>query len=1233
MTAFRYVWGLCAKLPTGLALFILCIQSLQAATFIARGSSWSYLDNGSDQGTAWQGPSFDDSSWQTGAAQLGYGDGDESTVVGFGSDSSRKHVTTYYRNSFEVSDPAQVHDLSLDLQRDDGAIVYINGIEVVRSNMPGGSVNSDTFASSAVGGSSESAFSSFDVNPSLLVAGINTVAVEIHQIGFSSSDTSFDLGLTYTESSGSELQAGSYLNADSSWRYLDDGSNQGTAWQTVGFDDGGWSTGSAQLGYGDGDESTVVSFGSNSSNKFITTWFRKNFDITDASRIVDIAVNLLADDGAVVYVNGIEVVRSNMPAGDINYNTQAVNTIGGGAESRYTSFALDSNLLQTGSNLIAVEVHQKSASSSDLSFNLSITGSETSLPPETEAPNVPESLIGLAVDSTRINLFWDASTDNGGGSVSGYKIYRDSSPIAIATVATTSYADIGLAESTEYRYTVSAYDNANPANESLQSEAFIVSTSAPDPSAPIAVDYLGAGSSWRYLDDGSDQGVAWRTLGFNDGSWLSGSGQLGYGDGDESTIVDFGPSSSNKYITTWFRQNFTVLDASRVIDTTIHLLADDGAIVYVNGTEVVRSNMPAGAINSSTLASSTVGGGAESRYTNYVLDPAVLVTGTNLIAVEVHQKSVGSSDISFDLSLSGTAYPGTSGEPVAVPLLTGFDTVDEVLWDDTAVRKVLHTFAFGGQALDAQIATWGAMRPDLAIVQMLTFEEHNLLLSPVGPQDYDRLDTRPGTLRGVGDFWSSSDPGNGVAPAARYTFINSSTVGVPSNTWMQAALSRGLNPFRQKVGLWETNDHLVAHRDHARKHQVIRHYDAIMSALALGKPYQDVLTEAATSAAIASQYGHRRSVYVDGECKCNEDFAREYFQLFFGILGEDNPSYHELTTIKNMAKVLTDMSDTADGTSILDTLIIGSERHFQGDLEMLNVTIGGSNALERIEELSDYAIEHPESLKALPVKIIEGLADDNMDADKIARVRSAWASMPEKNLLDFLRAYAISTLFHNENRVKYLSSIDRNMRLLNGITLTNEDNYLGVYGMNVYEKEDVQVFEPRHNVFGGQTGREAAESADVFLTNYNTITKIGQRLNVVTKERQGRSWEKDWAAVVSPSADGNYVIREVAEWLWNRFIGDGLKNFGLLERAHVYALLATQLDIAYLADIEDPDRIITTADLQVSPLIELVEDDLANRVLRLDDVDDVQRQLANRRMGQAINFIAGMPFIFAEEGR
>lgn len=173
--------------------------SVSSSTLVPEGSTWKYLDNGSNQGTSWRAPSFDDSSWASGAAELGYGDGGEATTVDSGPPGDF-HITTYFRHEFNVADPSLFTSLSLELQRDDGAIVYLNGNPVMSSNMPGGTVNFDTPASGVAGGGDETTFFSQSVDISNLVAGTNVLAVEVHQVSGTSSDISFDLRLRGTAS-------------------------------------------------------------------------------------------------------------------------------------------------------------------------------------------------------------------------------------------------------------------------------------------------------------------------------------------------------------------------------------------------------------------------------------------------------------------------------------------------------------------------------------------------------------------------------------------------------------------------------------------------------------------------------------------------------------------------------------------------------------------------------------------------------------------------------------------------------------------------------------------------------------------------------------------------------------------------------------------------------------------------------------------------------------------------
>ncbi len=336
---------------------------------ITKGSVWKYRDNGIFPGSTWKDSTFNDSIWTFKQGKFGYGDTARTTVV-FGPDSSNKYVTTYFRNKFAMSNTAGFDTLIFRILRDDGAVVYINGVEAFRSNMPTGTITDSTLALSAVNGADENTYFEFRV-PNTLINGINTIAVEVHQHTRNTDDMGFDMEVTAKRVPMAIVNFPVAKNAE--WSYLDDGTDQGTAWRASTFNDGNWNYGSGKLGYGD-PAATVLGFGPNSSNKYITYYFRKKFNVPSLSAISDsIIVSLLRDDGAVVYINGNQIFRSNMPdTGVINYLTWSSTTVDGADETRYFDFVLPKSVLVNGINTIAVEVHQRDGASSDLGFDLEI---------------------------------------------------------------------------------------------------------------------------------------------------------------------------------------------------------------------------------------------------------------------------------------------------------------------------------------------------------------------------------------------------------------------------------------------------------------------------------------------------------------------------------------------------------------------------------------------------------------------------------------------------------------------------------------------------------------------------------------------------------------------------------------------------------------------------------------------------------------------------------------------
>jgi parallel beta-helix repeat protein len=169
------------------------------ATLIPAGATWKYNDTGTDLGAAWRSASYNDSAWKSGPAQLGYGEGNEATVISYGGNANNKYPTYYFRRSFQLADPSVVTALTIRVVYDDGCAVYLNGNEVVRSNMPSGTISYGSWASTNLSDPGENAWNSFSISPSSLISGTNVVAAEVHQSGSSSSDVIFDFDMATSQ--------------------------------------------------------------------------------------------------------------------------------------------------------------------------------------------------------------------------------------------------------------------------------------------------------------------------------------------------------------------------------------------------------------------------------------------------------------------------------------------------------------------------------------------------------------------------------------------------------------------------------------------------------------------------------------------------------------------------------------------------------------------------------------------------------------------------------------------------------------------------------------------------------------------------------------------------------------------------------------------------------------------------------------------------------------------------
>jgi phosphodiesterase/alkaline phosphatase D-like protein len=180
-----------------LLILISSISAFADQIIIPTGSNWKYLDNGSNQGTTWKNSTFNDTSWASGNAELGYGDGNETTTINGGS-STNRYITTYFRKTITGLNTSLFTGYSLRVKRDDGVVIYVNGTEVYRNNMPTGALTYTSLASTPASDDGSS-FIAATIAASAFVAGNNTIAVEIHQVLNTSSDISFDLEVTGIE--------------------------------------------------------------------------------------------------------------------------------------------------------------------------------------------------------------------------------------------------------------------------------------------------------------------------------------------------------------------------------------------------------------------------------------------------------------------------------------------------------------------------------------------------------------------------------------------------------------------------------------------------------------------------------------------------------------------------------------------------------------------------------------------------------------------------------------------------------------------------------------------------------------------------------------------------------------------------------------------------------------------------------------------------------------------------
>lgn len=445
-------------------------------------------------------------------------------------------------------------------------------------------------------------------------------------------------------------------------------------WNTLDFDDVGWLDGPTGIGYADGDDATVLD---DMINGYMSIFARKLFTVPNKGAVGRLFLRINYDDGFVAYLNGEEAARSASMAGigpPVPFDAAA----GGHEAGAFEVFEIDAGLLENGDNVLAVEVHNTALGSSDLSF-------------------VPE--LGVDLDVCPSALALDMQPDEGvtlawtaAIAYSSYRVLRNGVEIDTLDGTLAAYADASAPEG-ELAYSIIALDGAKECAALTGSIRYFTSASA----------LIAQGASWRFLRGDLPVPTDWFEESYDDGEWEEGPTGIGYGDGDDATILSdmiqraddaATPEDESQpgYLAVFLRTTFSLSSPGSLL---ISMVYDDGAAVFINGEEVGRVNLPAGPPTELMAASVAIDPGAPYQL---VVPAEKTHAGTNVIAISVHNAALTSSDLSLI-----PWVVALEGGPVQPRFRRGDATRDQLvnLTDGIAILNFLFRGGATPECLDA----------------------------------------------------------------------------------------------------------------------------------------------------------------------------------------------------------------------------------------------------------------------------------------------------------------------------------------------------------------------------------------------------------------------------------------------------------------------------------------------------------------------------------------------------
>ncbi|MFT4157696.1 MAG: fibrinogen-like YCDxxxxGGGW domain-containing protein [Microbacterium sp.] len=342
-------------------------------TLIGAGSTWSYVYTNAGPSGAWTSTDYDASAWQTGAAPLGWGQSALGTTLT--TSESTKPLVSFYRQNVTVTDASTIESVTITTRADDGVIVYVNGTEVGRSNVNAGS-STTTYATAAVSAANALANPvTFTVPGNLFTTGTNVISASVHSGYRSTPSHSFELTAVATLGTQPVVETEPepepdvpLVAADATWSYVFPSAAPATGWSTETFDASSWATGNGVFGWGHSNVTTALD--TTLSPRPLTSYYRTSVSV-DSIDFDTFQITTRADDGIIVYVNGVEVGRKNMPTGAVTYTTYASSAVSAAnALANPVVIEVPASALHTGTNTIAVEVHSNYRTTPSHSFTL-----------------------------------------------------------------------------------------------------------------------------------------------------------------------------------------------------------------------------------------------------------------------------------------------------------------------------------------------------------------------------------------------------------------------------------------------------------------------------------------------------------------------------------------------------------------------------------------------------------------------------------------------------------------------------------------------------------------------------------------------------------------------------------------------------------------------------------------------------------------------------------------------